>query len=211
MAIDMRYLLFYWAFFLGICDGAYGQVVTAPPAPSGGAELRKCLVRTALSQTRVRERTGRNDGGQVMKYLKILHLPEGTPYCGAFIEWVFQQCGLQSNVQSPAVAYSWIRYPNRVIWRNGPSGGRKLPQPGDVAVFAWRQRTGGVRYHSELVLEWDSDEETEDFVTVGGNTSAPSFVKVKGEGVHRKLREKEEATVSDHVSFGIAPKPRPLF
>lgn len=178
------------------------------------SDTRKCLVKGALSQTHVRERTGRNDGVEVRKYLKILYLSEGTPYCGAFIEWVYRQCGISSKVQAPAVAYSWMKYPQRVVWNKGPIRDKKAPQSGDVAVFTWRQRTGGtggrsaaaaplrrraVRYHSELVAEWQDDEEVEDFVTVGANTSAPRWVKVKGEGVHKKLRQKEEVVVSNHI------------
>ncbi len=215
-------MFFYWAFFLGFCDVAYGQVVS-PLTPKGGikqsaishrqsaslsaddrklaeSDTRKCLVKVALGQTHVRERTGRNDGVEVRKYLKILHLPEGTPYCGAFIEWVYRQCGINANVQAPAVAYSWMKYPNRIVWNKGPIRDKKVPLSGDVAVFTWRQRTGGVRHHCELVAEWQDDEEVEDFVTVGANTSAPRWVKVKGEGVHKKLREKEEAVVSNHIA-----------
>ena len=229
-------MFFYWLIFLGICDVANGQVVS-PLTPNGGTqystnvtnmpetEIRKCLVKVALSQTHVRERTGRNDGVEVRKYLKILHLPEGTPYCGAFIEWIYRQCGISSNVQAPAVAYSWIKYPQRIVWNKGPIRDKKAPQSGDVAVFTWRQRTGGaggrsaaaaplrrraVRHHSELVAEWEDDEEVEDFVTVGANTSAPIYVKVKGEGVHKKLRQKEEAVVSNHISGSLEVKPRPL-
>lgn len=222
----MRYVFFYWAFFLGFCDVAYGQVVVRQSTvgssqlavkvnDSQEVEMRKCLVKVALGQTHVRERTGRNDGVEVRKYLKILHLPEGTPYCGAFIEWVYRQCGINANVQAPAVAYSWMKYPNRLIWNKGALKGKQLPRAGDVAVFTWRQRTGGVRHHCELVAEWQDDEEVEDFVTVGANTSAPqtrspAFVKVKGEGVHKKLREKEEAVVSNHISGSLEAKPRPL-
>jgi hypothetical protein len=173
-------------------------------------EIRKCLVKVALGQTHVRERTGRNDGIEVQKYLKILHLPEGTPYCGAFVEWVYRQCGVNSYVQAPAVAYSWMKYPQRLVWNKGAVFGKKSPQMGDVAVFAWRQRMGTVRYHCELVAEWQDDEEVEDFVTVGANTSAPIYVKVKGEGVHKKLRQKEEAVVGNHISGSLAVKPRPL-
>jgi hypothetical protein len=103
-----------------------------------------------------------------------------------------------------------MKYPNRLIWNKGAIQDKKAPQSGDVAVFTWRQRTGGaggaplrrraVRHHSELVAEWEDDEEVEDFVTVGANTSAPRWVRVKGEGVHKKLREKEEAVVSNHIS-----------
>ena len=50
----------------------------------------------------------------------------------------------------------------------------------------------------------------EDFVTIGANTSAPIYVKVKGEGVHKKLREKEEAVVSNHISGSLEMRPRPL-
>jgi len=173
-------------------------------------EMRGCLVKTALSQTHVRELTGRNDGVEVRKYLKILHLPEGTPYCGVFIEWVYRQCGTNSNVQSPAAAYSWMKYPQRIVWNKGPIRGKKPPQSGDIAVFTWRQRTtNSVRHHCELVAEWEDDDEVDDFVTIGANTSAPQtrspvFVKVKGEGVHKKLRDKETAVVSNHISSSFS-------
>ncbi len=234
----MRNLLFYWAFLLGICTNSWGQVV-GPLTRRGGTvignqllvtgtkanpqfpvtnhqvegEARKCLVKTALSQTHVRERTGRNDGVEIRQYLKMLNLPEGTPYCGAFMEWVYRQCGVASNVQAPAVAYSWQKYPNRVVWNKAPIVGKKAPQQGDVAVFAWRQRRGGnykVRHHSELIIEWQDNEEIEDFVTVGGNTSAPKGVK-SGEGVHKKLRDKDMAVVSNHLTSTLLQKPRPLF
>ena len=63
---------------------------------------------------------------------------EGTPYCGAFLDWVFRQCEVSHHVASP-------------------------------------------------------DEE--DFMTIGGNTSA---IKggASGEGVHRKIRPKDIAVVS---------------
>jgi hypothetical protein len=187
--------------------------MVAPPSPPIGgtqfstkatntSEIRRCLVKTALSQTHVRERTGRNDGVEIRKYLKMLNLPEGTPYCAAFVEWVYRQCGVVSNVQAPAVAYSWAKYPNRIVWNKAPILGKKAPQQGDVAVFAWRQRRGGVRYHSELVVEWQDDDEVEDFVTVGGNTSSPTNKKI--EGVFRKLRDKDIAAVSDHISMSFS-------
>jgi CHAP domain len=226
----MRYLLFYWAILLGICHDSWGQVVRPQGGESGYqlsvtgknggrtlitdnqsriTDTRQCLVKTALSQTHVRERTGRNDGAEIRKYLKTLNLPEGTPYCGAFVEWVYRQCGVVSNVQAPAVAYSWAKYPNRIVWNKSAVLGKKVPQQGDVAVFAWRQRRGGVRYHSEMVIEWQDEEDIEDFVTVGGNTSSPTNKKI--EGVFRKLRNKDIAIVSNHLSAGLAAKPRPLF
>jgi hypothetical protein len=166
---------------------------------------RQCLVKTAFSQTRVRELTGRNDGLEIRKYLKMLNLPEGTPYCGAFVEWVYRQCGIVSNVQYPARAYNWIRYPNRLVW-NKAALPKKTPQSGDVAVFAWRQRRAGVykvRHHSEIIVEWQDDrygepEDVEDFVTVGGNTSSPTNKKI--EGVFRKLRDKDMAVVACHIA-----------
>jgi CHAP domain len=213
----MRNLFFYWAIFLGVYHSAWGQVdlglsaFSGRPSASGKFDNRKltaesqtrlCLTKTALSQTHVRELTGHNDGVEIRKYLKILNLPEGTPYCGAFVEWVYRQCGVVSIVQAPAVAYSWAKYPNRIVWNKAPILGKKAPQQGDVAVFAWRQRRGGVRYHSELVVEWQDDDEVEDFVTVGGNTSSPTNKKI--EGVFRKLRDKDIAAVSDHISMSFS-------
>jgi hypothetical protein len=159
----------------------------------------------------VRERTGKNDGAEVLKYLKILHLPEGTPYCGAFVEWVYRHCGVVSNVQAPAVAYSWVKYPQRLVWNKAPVIGKNVPQAGDVAVFAWRQRVGRVRYHSEIVADWEEDEE--DFVTIGANTSSPVTKRV--EGVFRKVRDKDMAVVANHIapflSKQVALKPITIF
>jgi hypothetical protein len=214
----MRNLLFYWAIFLGIYHGAWGQVVKPSPlTPDGGtqfstkvrntpeSEIRRCLVKTALSQTHVRELTGHNDGAEIRKYLKMLNLPEGTPYCAAFVEWVYRSCGVVSNVQYPARAFNWIRYPNRIVW-NKADLPKKTPQSGDVAVFAWRQRRAGiykVRHHSEIVIEWQDDrygepDDIEDFVTVGGNTTSPINKKI--EGVFRRLRDKDLAVVACHLS-----------
>jgi CHAP domain len=226
-------VFFYWLVFLGLCNVADGQVV-GPLTPRGGSspqgrprrdnkvrrddkvqwddrEVRKCLVKVAMGQTHVRERTGRNDGVAIRQYLKVLNLPEGTPYCGAFVEWVFQKCGVVSNVQAPAVAYSWVKYPQRLVWNKAPVIGKKAPQAGDIAVFAWRQRAGlyKIRHHCELVVEWQDDEEVDDFVTVGGNTSAPLGIK-GGEGVHKKLRDKETAVVANHLSETLSRKPRPI-
>jgi hypothetical protein len=224
----MRNLFLYWAIFLGIHHGAWGQVVGPPTPPMGGTkksivngrkvpitnpqlpittedEVRKCLVKTALSQTHVRELTGHNDGTEIRKYLKMLNLPEGTPYCAAFVEWVYRSCGVVSNVQYPARAFNWIRYPHRIVW-NKAALPKKTPQLGDVAVFAWRQRRAGnykIRHHSEIVIEWQDDDEIEDFVTVGGNTTSPTNKKI--EGVFRKLRDKDLAVVACHLSPQLSP------
>jgi hypothetical protein len=47
------------------------------------------VVRTAETQLGVREEKGRNDGPEVRRYLAYVGLPEGNPWCAAFVSWVF--------------------------------------------------------------------------------------------------------------------------
>ena len=220
----MRYLLFYWVVFLGICADSYGQVVEPSPLgvpsltetsdrPRGGItsedsedEVRKCLVNTALGQTHVRERTGNNDGAEVRKYLAVFNYKEGTPYCGLFVEWVYRQCGVLSNVRAPAVARNWIAYPPRLVWNRGYLRGRTV-RVGDSAALKFPQRRGGFRCHVELVADWQDDDDIEDFVTVGGNTSAPRGVR-GGEGVHKKMRDKDMAIIANHISVNFKESPK---
>jgi len=154
------------------------------------SEARKCLVKTARTQLFVREKTGHNDGAEILKYLKPLGFKEGTPYCGAFLNWVFIQCGVKHHVIAPAAAYHWMKEPSRRLWNMGRPVAKTAPQQGDVAVFNWRKR-----YHCELVIEWVDDEDEEDFMTIGANTSAIKG-DGSGEGVHRKIRPKDIAVVS---------------
>ena len=213
-----------WVIFLGFYISAVGQMVKPPFPPTSSvgkgqsalnsrqlarksnpsaqspipisqssssvADSRYCLVKMARSQVWVREKTGHNDGLAIGAYLKPLGFREGTPYCGAFLDWVFRQCGVSHHVASPAVAFSWITDKTRRIWYWGKPISDVVPQQGDVAVFNWRQR-----YHCELIVEWIDDEDEEDFMTIGGNTSAIKG-DASGEGVHRKISPKDIAVVS---------------
>lgn len=72
------------------------------------------------SQIGVKEATGKNDGPQIKAYLKVSGLPEGHPWCAAFVAWCFKMAGI-TTINS---AYS----PNWFI----KSRLTKTPKQGDL-------------------------------------------------------------------------------
>ena len=44
---------------------------------------------SAISQVGVIERSNRNDGKDIRRYLSLFNLPEGSPYCAAGVYWSF--------------------------------------------------------------------------------------------------------------------------
>lgn len=167
---------------------------------------RQCVVDRAMTQRHVRERTGRNDGREVEQYLALIGFRRGTPWCGAFVNWCYVQCGQPVSIRSPALAAAWLSDPKRLVWygakgalltaraRDGPPLPNQ-PMPGDVAGFRWQSYQ--IR-HVEVVAEWDTDEDEDEFLTVGGNTSGQAWPgAVRREGVYVKRRQKEDALIAN--------------
>lgn len=57
-----------------------------------------CINDIAETQVGVTEQGGNNKGLQVEDYLKAVGLKSGNPWCAAFVRWVFDICGIKSNI-----------------------------------------------------------------------------------------------------------------
>lgn len=149
----------------------------APPAgQSGRAGARESVRKVFMEQVGVRELTGNNDGVQVERYLKTCGLDAGAPWCAAFVNWVFWQCGIAGPEKLPAYCPSWFK---QEVPENSP------PQPGDVfgIYYPARRRIAHMGFIAEYGMQYT--------VTVEGNTTgcqSACGADRDGNGVVKKRR-----------------------
>jgi hypothetical protein len=153
--------------------------------PVQGAITRTELVSQISSQIGVRELTGHNDGADVEKYLKSVHLSKGNPWCAAFVSWNFQQC----DIINPKSGYCPLWFPiNHTIYK--PSAKiNGTPQPGDVfgIYFASKKRIA----HVGFIIDWGLKFVT----TIEGNADPDAVEGEKsreGNGSFKKKRLKRQ-------------------
>jgi hypothetical protein len=154
--------------------------------------IRERVVAVADSQVGVREATGSNDGKEVKKYLKVTGLPEGNPWCAAYVSWVFEQV-TPAGPRSARVV-DWFK--SNVCWLSGWGEMPYHSQPGMVGALYY-QKLG--RYgHIVLIV----GEDKNNFYTIEGNTNIAG--SREGDGVYRKVRSKESiAAIADYL---VTPK-----
>ena len=159
--------------------GCNGQYVVGVEEAGEGARDRVLTV--AKSQIGVTEKTGHNDGARIDAYLSTTGLEgTGSPYCGAFVRWVYNVAGLSDIGPKgglAARAASWVSSPT---WAR--AGGGRTPLPGDPWGLYW----GGRIRHTGLTEVWG----TKTVRTIEANTSpsAESGDQANGDGVWRKYR-----------------------
>jgi hypothetical protein len=78
---------------------SYGEpeVVTEIEEPSSN-DTRAEVAAIYKSQLGVREKTGRNDGKDVEKYLKSVGLGKGFAWCAAFVHWCLNEAGVKNSI-----------------------------------------------------------------------------------------------------------------
>jgi len=161
-------------------------------------DVRAELVRVAESQIGVREKTGKNDGTEVEKYLRVVNLDKGYAWCAALMAWTHEEVG----VPNPKSAWSpsWVN--KNVVHRKNEK--RITPfksQKGQVFGLYYEslKRVG----HVGMI----TGENKLHFITVEGNTSGHGVRE--GDGVYGKIRKKELVhVVSDHVGKYIEEEGR---
>lgn len=155
------------------------------------SELRQKVIKLAESQLYVREETGKNDGKDVVKYLKSVNLRKGDAWCAAFISWLH----IQYNIPNPESGYSpnWFRN-NLVYHKKQPRITQFVSRPAQV-IGLWipaKNRIG----HVGLIVS----ENKLHYNTIEGNTN--TFGSDEGDGVYRKIRKKESIyAISDFVGW----------
>ena len=126
------------------------------------------VVQVAKSQLGVKERTGKNDGEAVERYLRYTNLPKGHPWCAAFVSWVYQKAGFEN----PRTAWSPSLFPKSRL-------SRKI-KPGFVYGLYHGKRKRIV--HCGITVSKHSDW----VLGIEGNTNSQG--SIEGDGVYLKRR-----------------------
>ncbi|SEN21334.1 CHAP domain-containing protein [bacterium A37T11] len=166
-------------------------------------DARRRLQQIYTSQIGIREKTGKNDGPDVEKYLRFIGLSKGFSYCAAYVCWCLHEAG----IDNPKNGWAPALFPTkRVVWerkQQKPIGAmqglttynlqRTTPLAGDVfgIYFSELKRMG----HCGFVDSWDGTW----MISVEANTNSIGSVASPdepgnpiragpGEGVYRKKR-----------------------
>ncbi|MGY3055230.1 hypothetical protein ACVWYG_003445 [Pedobacter sp. UYEF25] len=135
---------------------------------SAEAEQRAKLLHIARKEIGVREKSGRNDGEHVERYLAATGLKKGQPWCAAFISWVFKEGGYAA----PRTAWSPALFNLKV--------NTKELAPGNVfgIWFPNLKRIAHVGLAEKREGDW--------LISIEGNTNVVG--SREGDGVYRKRR-----------------------
>jgi hypothetical protein len=104
----------------------------------------------------VREVGTSNSGPDVEKYLKVVGLGPGHPWCAAFVSWCLRQAGLLELPKGAAAVRNWQ------AWRGVAPV--KLPRRGDLMFWLNPDLTGHIGFVAGVGPGWVR--------TIEGNTNA---------------------------------------
>lgn len=158
------------------------KTVTVNVAPKSYEQLCAQVQKIYTSQIGVYEKTGKNDGVQIKKYLASVGLPEGYAYCAAGVHWSLMMGGVPNKINA-AAASTFDK--NKLVWYKGKS--YKTPHSADVVAF-WIPSLNGI-HHCGF---YDKDHGNGMYESVEFNTSVGGggLVQREGGGVGRKVRSK---------------------
>lgn len=140
------------------------------------------IVALARVDLYVREKTGKNDGPEVERYLAYTGFKKGTPWCASFISYLFYTAGYAG----PKTAWSPALFPaHRLV---------KTPMPALVfgIYFAQLKRIAHVGLVEKVKNDW--------VYTIEGNSSPDG--SREGIGVFNRLRHKR--TISKYADWIIS-------
>lgn len=151
---------------------------------AGSPLLREKVIRTAESQLYVREKTGKNDGKEVERYLRNVGLGKGYAWCAAFVAW----CHDQNSIPNAQSAYSpdWFRS-NVVYERMRLENMGFISKPGQV--FGLYFESKGRVAHVGMI----TGETKFSYTTIEGNTDDGG--SREGDGVYARIRNKRSIYV----------------
>lgn len=143
-----------------------------------GNPIRERISQTYRSQIGIREKTGRNDGPEVERYLKYAGLSKGQPWCAAFVSW----CLGQNKIYKVTGGTVALMEMGKTVYKTG--GKNKLPRKADV-FFIWFAEKNRVA-HTGFIDLWNPNLA----ITVEGNTNPEG--SREGDGVYKKRRLKRQ-------------------
>jgi len=156
------------------------------------SEIRSAIICVAESQLDVREATGNNDGKQIKKYLKTTGLPEGYPWCAAYVSWCFEQ----ATPAGPRSARVVDWFDSNIIWKKEWGSLNFTVQPATVGALYYANL--GRYGHIVIII----GEDKNNFYTIEGNTNA--LGSREGQGVYKKVRSKK--SIAALADYCVSPK-----
>lgn len=154
-----------------------------PPAEPGESSLGRAALRIAIGELKAGagEIGGNNKGPWVRKYMQPAGLPEGNPWCAAFVSWCFLQA-VGGDRRDMPFSYSagardvFNQLKNKGWSLTGES--EKQPKPGDVVCW-WRTSMASGNGHIGIVHHCNDGF----LYTIEGNKAANvagfSYVKTR--------------------------------
>ena len=170
------------AIFLGVLCW-WGSSLSQPvledyPVLPSATLLREKLIHVAESQLYVRESTGHNDGKEIRKYLALVGLPEGNPYCAAGMSW----CHEELSIPNPLSAWSPDWFKANVVYKKYHKRLKPfLSRPGQVFGLYY-DHLGRIGHIGLITSETNLHYNTIEFNTGAGGTR-------EGDGVHQGWRK----------------------
>jgi len=139
----------------------------------------------AVSQNGVREKTGRNDGVMIERYLASVGLGKGHPYCQAAQYWTFVQAANKLGLPTSSIPIARTAS-TRTAWQQARRNGVIVPtkpKRGDLITWAVSRTYKG---HVERVVSVRTGGWVQ---TIGFNTSSGKRGSQRdGGGVHLRYR-----------------------
>jgi len=126
-----------------------------PPSEYGESPLGRAALRIAINELKAGagEVGGNNKGPWVQKYMEPAGLPDGYPWCAAFVSWCFLQAVGGNRKDMPFKYSAGARDVFNQLKSKGWSfsgDSEKQPMPGDVVCW-WRTSLASVNGHIGFV------------------------------------------------------------
>jgi hypothetical protein len=143
-------------------------------------DLREAALELALGNVGVTEVGGNNRGPEVEKWLGVIGLPPGQPWCLAFVQAMYEEAELMTGFASPLpktgkVIRFWSRCPD--VWKS------QTPRPGSIFCRISKLDDPDSPGHCGFVVGGGADGS---ITTVEGNTDEAG--SRDGDGVAKKIR-----------------------
>jgi hypothetical protein len=171
------------------------------PENAGASTAGKYALAAAIGELKQRARNiGGNDRGPfVVKYLKVVHLPEGTPWASAFVCWCYSQVpGGMPFVAKPDAPSLLAEFKTRG-WAHTLSEGY-VPAPGDIM---WLTDPNADTKPKGIVMQYANRSVR----TIQGNTNSKDEPGIASGLVALKLYHLTDAYVFGHVPDRSAVAP----
>lgn len=168
-------------------------------SPSLANPLQEEVVKTAQKYTYVREKTGKNDGPEIKQWLGYFGLPQGNPYCAAFvIGGCYKEASDTLGIAQPlpktarvSTLYKTAKknpYKFKVISAARVKQGIETLEKADVPAWSHNKLPGNSDWngHTGIVLNQINNNT---FTSIEANTSSGNKGSQRdGDGVFKRTR-----------------------